>query len=137
MCSEFSSFCQVLFEIDNSASLFFRRSGEPGKAESFLLDCVRMYNNEAWPKLNADASERLARCYKQMCNVRRCIHDYCHDSLCCIYSHISNLCVLLTLLLACNTTLVVKFSMPYPPHPASFIMGTGELKSLDLQFYRR
>lgn len=56
---------------------FYMRSGEPGKAESFFLDCVRMYNNEAWPRLNADASERLAECYKQMCNVRRYVRMCC------------------------------------------------------------
>ncbi|XP_039267443.2 trafficking protein particle complex subunit 10-like [Styela clava] len=56
---------------------FYMKSDQPEKAESFLLDCVRMYQNESWPLLITDASEKLANCYKRLCNVRRYVRLCC------------------------------------------------------------
>lgn len=117
-------------------NLIFRRSGEPGKAESFYLDCVRMYSNESWPKLNADASERLAKCYKQMCNVRRCLHHFnltlCIHLLACIAIEVAtadgDLHCDLTLVSGCEPfwcRITPRRWLPavLPSHPYSFIQG--------------
>ena len=48
-----------------------RRLGQPELAEQYLVDTVRMYANDGWPSLHLRASEMLARCYKEMCNIRK------------------------------------------------------------------
>ena len=60
---------------DMSSKPFFRKIGEPQKAEAFLLDAVKMYRHEGWHSLAHATMRELAACQKQMGHTNRLVHE--------------------------------------------------------------
>ncbi|XP_076819783.1 trafficking protein particle complex subunit 10-like isoform X1 [Clavelina lepadiformis] len=67
--------------IGSDLASFYLMMGDPSKAESYLVDAVRIFANDGWMVLYSRANQILARCYKEMNNVRKYIR-LCYALMC-------------------------------------------------------
>ncbi|GFR71067.1 trafficking protein particle complex subunit 10-like [Elysia marginata] len=58
--------------------MLFRRVSKPDKAENFLLDSIRMYQQEGWQALADGTMVKLAQCQQQLDDPSKYLKTACH-----------------------------------------------------------